>query len=57
LMANGQPEWQAAALVELNTYARQGHTSVVTDTVERVTGSPARTLERWVRDHVAAFRA
>jgi hypothetical protein len=56
-MANGQPAWQATALVELNPYARQGHTSVVTDTVERVTGGPARTLEGWARDHVAAFRA
>jgi uncharacterized protein YbjT (DUF2867 family) len=55
LMASGQPNWQATALVELNTYARQGHASVVTDTVERVGGRPARTLEQWVRDHAEAF--
>jgi len=57
LLANGQSEWQATALVELNTYARQGHASVVTDTVDRVTHQPARSLEEWVRDHSAAFRS
>src|SRR5262247_2972536 len=56
LLAAGQSEWQAAALVELNTYARQGHASVVTDTVERITGRPASTLEQWLRDHAAAFQ-
>jgi len=56
LVAAGQSEWQATALVELNTYARQGHASVVTDTVERLTGRPARTLEQWLRDHAAPFR-
>jgi uncharacterized protein YbjT (DUF2867 family) len=57
LVASGQPEWQAAALLELNTYARQGHASVVTDTIQRITGRPARTLEEWFKDHAAAFRA
>jgi uncharacterized protein YbjT (DUF2867 family) len=56
LMANGQPEWQAAALIELNTYARQGHASLVTDTVHRITGRPARTVDEWFREHAAAFR-
>jgi uncharacterized protein YbjT (DUF2867 family) len=56
LLAAGQSAWQATALVELNTYARQGHASVVTDTVERVTGRPARPLEQWIRDHAASFR-
>jgi len=56
LLASGQRDWQATALVELNSYARQGHASVVTDTVERVGGRPARTLEHWAQDHAAAFR-
>jgi uncharacterized protein YbjT (DUF2867 family) len=56
LLGAGQDEWQATALVELNTYARQGHASVVTETVERITGRPARTLEQWLRDHAAVFR-
>ena len=57
LIASGQSEWQADALLELNTYARQGHASVVTDTVQRVTGRPARTLAQWFTDHAGAFRA
>ncbi len=56
LLASGQRDWQATALVELNTYARQGHASVVTDTVERITSRAARTVEQWAQDHAAAFR-
>ncbi len=55
LQAAGQGEWQATALVELNAHARHGHASVVTDTIERITGRSARTLEQWLRDHVPAF--
>jgi uncharacterized protein YbjT (DUF2867 family) len=55
LLASGQRDWQATALIELNTYARQGHASVVTDTVERVGGRTARTLEQWAQDHAAEF--
>jgi uncharacterized protein YbjT (DUF2867 family) len=56
LLASGQRDWQATALVELNAYARQGHASVVTDTVERITGRPPRTLAQWVEAHAPAFR-
>jgi uncharacterized protein YbjT (DUF2867 family) len=56
LLASGQRDWQATALIELNRYARQGHASVVTDTVERITGHAARTLLQWVQDHAAALR-
>ena len=57
LRASGQSEWQATALIELNTYARQGHASVVTDTIERVTRQAPRSLEQWARDHIGAFRS
>ncbi len=57
LLASGQGDWQATALVELNTYARQGHASVVTYTVQRITGRPARTLEQWSQEHAPAFRS
>ncbi|MEU6959207.1 SDR family oxidoreductase [Streptomyces chrestomyceticus] len=33
-----------------------GTTPPITDTLQRVTGHPARTFEQWVRDHVADFR-
>jgi len=57
LLASGQRDWQATALVELNIYARRGHSSVVTDTIERITGRAASTLPQWVHDHDAAFRS
>jgi uncharacterized protein YbjT (DUF2867 family) len=57
LLASGQPDWQATALVELNVNARQGHASTVTDTVERLTGRPATTLAQFAEAHAAAFRA
>jgi uncharacterized protein YbjT (DUF2867 family) len=57
MIGGGQPEWLATALVELNVYARQGHASVVTDTVERVTGRAPRTIEEWAREHVSVFLA
>src|SRR5262249_46124460 len=55
LLASGQSEWQAAALLELNTFARQGHASVVTDTVQRIAGRPPSTPEEWPRGHAAVF--
>jgi len=33
-----------------------GRTAQRTDTVERVTGRPARTFEAWCRAHSAAFQ-
>jgi hypothetical protein len=54
-IASGQPEWLATALVELNTYARHGHSSVVTDTVERVTGRAPSTIEQWAREIASAL--
>jgi len=56
LLASGKSDWYATAEVELGIYARQGHASVVTDTVERLTGHAAGTLENWVRTYAAAFR-
>jgi hypothetical protein len=49
------PSGRATALIELNAYARQGHASVVTDTVERVTGGAPSTIEQWAREHASAL--
>lgn len=53
MAANGLPEGFAVALME--RYARGG-AGIVTDTVERVLGRPARTFAEWVDEHRAAFR-
>jgi uncharacterized protein YbjT (DUF2867 family) len=52
MTANGLPEAFAVALME--RYARGG-ADIVTDTVERVLGRPARTFAEWVDEHRAAF--
>jgi uncharacterized protein YbjT (DUF2867 family) len=58
LLAAGVPEWPAEGLVELARYVfAPGHAAEVFDTVERLTGRPARSWDDWLRDHAAAFTA
>jgi uncharacterized protein YbjT (DUF2867 family) len=57
---DGRPEFIPADVMEslLDTYARYvGRPSLVTDTVEAVTGAPARDFRRWVEDHRVEFEA
>ena len=55
LLASGMPEWHVDVQVDFSTALSAGHASVVTDTVEAVTGRPARTLEQFIREHLALF--
>jgi len=56
--AAGQPPWLAAAQLAIAEYQRAGGpTERVTDTVERVTGKPARTLRDFAVDHREALAA
>ncbi|WP_037863575.1 NAD(P)H-binding protein [Streptomyces sp. NRRL S-340] len=42
----------------LNTLRQSvGATPEITDTVEKITGTPARTFAQWAKDHTADFRA
>ena len=52
---SGMSPWLADAIVELNTAYRQGFAPEPTDVVESITGRPARTLDDFLADHVAAF--
>ncbi|KUH38321.1 MULTISPECIES: NmrA family NAD(P)-binding protein [Streptomyces] len=53
--AEGLPEETIAFLLDVyGDTPAEGRT--VTDTVERVTGRPARTFAEWAREHAAAFR-
>jgi uncharacterized protein YbjT (DUF2867 family) len=55
--AAGQPTWLVAAQLALAEYQRAGGpTARTTDTVERLTGRPPRTLEEFARDHADALR-
>jgi len=53
----GQPVWLAAAQLAIAEYQRKGGpTERVTDTVERIVGRPARSLEGFVEDHLEELR-
>jgi uncharacterized protein YbjT (DUF2867 family) len=53
----GSPEVMIDVLMELNNVIRAGRTEVVTDSVERVTGKPARTFAQFARDYANSWRA
>jgi uncharacterized protein YbjT (DUF2867 family) len=55
LLATGMPEWHVNVQVDFSTALSAGHASAVTNTVEAVTGKPARTLEQFLREHVVQF--
>jgi uncharacterized protein YbjT (DUF2867 family) len=54
--AEGQDPWVVEGLLELSEVYRSGGASVVTDEVQQATGSPGRTLENFLDDHLSAFR-
>ncbi len=56
LRAAGQPPWLAAGLLAIAGYQRAGGpTEALTDTVERITGRPPRTLRQFALDYEAEF--
>jgi uncharacterized protein YbjT (DUF2867 family) len=55
LLASGMPEWHVDVQVDFSTALSAGHASAVTNTVEAVTGKPARTLEQFIQEHVVLF--
>ena len=58
LRGAGLPPWLVGARLALAAYQRAGGpTERVTDTVERVTGRPARTLSEFAEDHADDLRS
>jgi uncharacterized protein YbjT (DUF2867 family) len=55
LLGSGMPAWHVDVQVDFSIALRAGHASIVTNTVEAVTGKPARTFERFIREHMALF--
>jgi uncharacterized protein YbjT (DUF2867 family) len=55
LRASGMPEWHIDVQIDFSTALSAGHASTVTNTVEAVTGRPARTFEQFIREHLALF--
>jgi uncharacterized protein YbjT (DUF2867 family) len=56
MIATGIPERYADLLVGLDAAIRAGAEDLVTDTVERVTGRPPRSLEAFARANASALR-
>ncbi len=50
------PSWNVEAIIELNEHYRTGALADVTDEVEKATGTPARSVEEFLSDHLSAFR-
>lgn len=56
MVGMGMPADYAFALTTLNQAVRRGLADTTTQTVELVTGRPARDLDAFLRDHLAQFR-
>ncbi|WP_246002779.1 NAD(P)H-binding protein [Nocardia tenerifensis] len=57
IIDHGVPADMADAIMALRATALEAFTSVVHDTVERVTGVPPRTFRAWAVEHAAQFRS
>lgn len=55
ILATGMPAEYAYALVTLNQLVRRGSADATTQTVELVTGNPARTMRAFLDEHRAEF--
>jgi uncharacterized protein YbjT (DUF2867 family) len=56
MLNSGMDKTLVNALMEMLAALRKNKGAIVTDTVERVTGRPARPFEVWCREHIDAFR-
>jgi uncharacterized protein YbjT (DUF2867 family) len=57
MLRNGVPEWRADALNEYAKAHSEGYSDFTTDAVEQLTGHPATSYARFVRDFQERFRA
>lgn len=57
ILDHGVPTEMADAIMALRATALESFTSVVHDTVERLTGTPPRTFRQWAADHATEFRS
>jgi uncharacterized protein YbjT (DUF2867 family) len=57
LLGMGRPEWMVDHLLEIATLMRDDKAAEVTDTVERVTGEPPRSMSEFLAGHTQAFAA
>jgi hypothetical protein len=55
MLGQGMPEWQVTAILELQEYYGAGACADVADTVTKLTGRPARTLDAYLTENAPAF--
>ena len=57
MLGMGLTPWMAEGMLNLyHAFKINGHTAQVVDTVERLTGHPARTLAAYLREHESTFK-
>jgi uncharacterized protein YbjT (DUF2867 family) len=56
MAAAGLPAWLVEVRLEFATALRDGYAAAVTDTVQAVTGQPARPFDAFARAHAALFQ-
>ncbi len=56
MLQSGMDKSLVGALVEMMVALRKNQGAQLTDTVQQVTGRPARTFEAWCSEHIAAFQ-
>lgn len=57
MIDTGMPAWTAEGMINLyHMFKTNGFTALALDTVERVTGQPARTLDAYIQENLEAFR-
>ena len=56
MLAAGMPEPMVDGLLSLFAANKAGRTAVVTDSVEELTGRPARSFREFARDHAEAWK-
>lgn len=55
MRAAGMPDWYVGMLLELFELQRNGTSARITPTLRTLLGRPPRTVDRFARDHAAAF--
>jgi uncharacterized protein YbjT (DUF2867 family) len=57
MLKSGMDKTLVNALMEMLAALRRDEGSIITDTVQRITGHPPRTFEAWCREHIKAFQS
>jgi uncharacterized protein YbjT (DUF2867 family) len=57
MLGAGMPQWQVTAILELQEYYCTGACAEVDDLIAELLGRPARTLDAYLNENIAAFTA